>query len=147
MTEAREGMTEESLVALNRDLPNKDAVLELLAQMFTDAGRAADSERILVGLRAREEEVSTAMGFGFAIPHTKSAAASRASVAYLELNQAIRWSDEQVGQVLSIIVPEDGADAHLNILAKLARKLIDEDFRDRLSSAETSAEVVELLDT
>ncbi|WP_293696118.1 PTS sugar transporter subunit IIA [uncultured Agrococcus sp.] len=145
MTEARDGMTEEGLVALRRDLSSKEEALELLARMFTEAGRAVDSERILVGLRAREEEVSTAMGFGFAIPHTKSAAASQASVAYLSLNQAIQWSDEPVRQVLSIIVPEDGADTHLRILAELARRLVDEEFRDRLNSAETSAEVVELL--
>lgn len=146
MTDVQSGITEASLVSLHRDLPDKSAVLELLAQTFTGAGRAAEREGILADLLSREEEISTAMGFGFAIPHAKSGVANRASVAYVGLEQPIQWSGEEVSQVLSIIVPEGGADDHLKILAELARKLVDEEFRERLSAAATAEEVVDLLD-
>lgn len=147
MTGHHENLTTESLIALDCGLTDKESTLEFLAWLFTNAGRAVDADALLHDLQKREGQVSTAMGFGFAIPHAKSAAAKAASVAYVRLRKGIPWSEtEEVGHVLSIIVPEGGSTEHLQILARLARGLVDEGYRERLTSAETVGAVVARLD-
>ena len=99
----------------------------------------------------REKTGSTGIGFGVAIPHGKSAGVSKPGLAFAKLSRPIDW-DSLDGQPVSIIfmiaVPEEAtSNEHLQILIEISRKLINEDFRNRLLVVDDQQELSHLLQT
>jgi mannitol/fructose-specific phosphotransferase system IIA component (Ntr-type) len=98
---------------------------------------------------AREARASTAVGGGLAIPHAKTDAATSPLVAFARLQQGVDWTAPDgvlVDMAFLISVPESTeGEEHLKILAALARALVKEDFRNRLRSADTASEVLDIL--
>jgi multiphosphoryl transfer protein len=84
----------------------------------------------------RESAYSTGLGHGFAIPHCKSDAVSANSIAILKLRNPIEWGslDGKAVQVVILLAvrESDAGNSHMKALAKLARKLMDEKFREHL---------------
>ena len=90
---------------------------------------------------------STGIGHGFAIPHCKSPDITANSVGVLRLKEPIDWKktldDEPVRILLMLAIREsNNADEHLKIFAKLARKIMHEDFRARLLTEQDPAALV-----
>jgi PTS system fructose-specific IIA component len=95
----------------------------------------------------REAEFSTAMGFGIAIPHGKTAAVNEPFLCFARVTE-VDWSaldGNPVDLVFMIGVPEDAGTAHLKILAAISRKLMKQEFRDGLRSAVSAQELIEFL--
>lgn len=113
------------------DAPDQNAVFEALAKKAVELGVAADEAAIVSDLHAREAEASTGFGGGVAIPHAKSANVSAPAILFARLSAPVEWhslDDAPVDTVINILVPEGGNDTHLQLLAKLARNLVHEDF-------------------
>jgi PTS system fructose-specific IIA component len=87
------------------------------------------------------------VGNGIAIPHGKSSAVKEAMVIYAKLAEPIDWDDEDmVDMVFMLGVPEDkGNNLHLEILAKLSRNLMDEEFINKLRESKSPKEVFDRL--
>jgi len=86
------------------------------------------------------------MGFGVAIPHCRHDAVLADSIAVLRLQQPIRWGSEDVRLVLLLAITGAAANkTHLQIFSQLARKLMDETFREQLLTAPDSAAVLQVL--
>lgn len=123
--------------AANKAEAIKAAVDLLYATSRTDAPRDVED-----AVWSREATYSTGLGHGFAVPHCKSPSVRWPTLAVLKLAKAIDWDamdGKPVHTVLLLVTPEgvpggDGGDAHLQIFAKLARRLVHEEFRERLSA-------------
>ncbi len=136
----------EQLVDLDVKGDTKADVIASLASLVAAAGRTSDLDALIADVMAREEIMPT--GFeGVAIPHARSAACTQASVVVGRRLEGIDFGadDGDAKLIFMIVAPADGDDAHLTILAALARRIIDEDFRAALLNANNAAEVVAVL--
>ena len=121
-----------------------EAIKELVDRLWL-AGRTAAADKVEEAIWRREDSYSTGVGFGFAIPHCKSPELTANSIGILKLQTPVDWQSadgQPVRMVLMLAVREaDGAEAHIKIFAKLARKIMHEEFRERLLH-ETNAEAM-----
>lgn len=137
-----------SLVSLDAGLgADKDTVIAALGALVTDAGRATDLEQLKADLYAREAKSATGMKDGIAIPHCRSVAVTEPTLAFARLSPGVDFGakDGAADLVFLIAAPEGGGNAHLQILAKLARSLVKPEFTDALRAATTPDEVVALV--
>lgn len=137
-----------ALVSLDADLgADKDAVIAALAARVTAAGRATDVDQLTADLYAREAKSATGMKDGIAIPHCRSVAVTEPTLAFARLAPGVDFGakDGAADLVFLIAAPEGGGNAHLQILAKLARSLVKAEFTDALRAAATPDEVVALV--
>lgn len=136
------------LVSLDVDLgADKAAVIRALAQRVVDQGRATDAEALFADAWAREQKDETGLPGGIAIPHAKSAAVTEASLAFARLKPGVDFGafDGPADLVFLIAAPAGAAEAHLAVLSKLARSLMQEDFTGGLRAAKTQDEVVHIV--
>lgn len=104
---------------------------------------------ILDALITRERLGSTGIGHGIALPHSRQAGIDEPLAALITLNEGVDFESidgEPVDVVLGLLVPEDCNDAHLQILADLARRFSDPAFRQRLRESESGDELMQRLD-
>ena len=136
----------EQLIDLDVQGETKTDVIESLAARVVAAGRASSLEGLVADVLAREAIAPT--GFeGVAIPHARSAHCTDASVVVGRRKSGIDFGaeDGDANLIFMIVAPADGDDAHLTILAALARRIIDEDFRAALLNATSAAEALAVL--
>ncbi len=136
------------LVFLDRDLGNdKAAVIRALAARVAEQGRASDAEALFADAWAREEKDETGLPGGIAIPHAKSSSVSEPTLVFARLSPAVDFGapDGPADLVFLIAAPADAAEAHLAVLSKLARNLMQEDFTSALRSATDADEVVHIV--
>jgi multiphosphoryl transfer protein len=95
---------------------------------------------------ARESVYSTGLGHGFAIPHCKTDAVAANSIGILKLDQPIEWGSldgNPVRMVILLALRESNQNGtHMKVFSRLARKLMDEDFRSRLMQIDDPGEMI-----
>lgn len=135
------------LIVLDLDLSSKEDVIKAMARVIEEQGRLYDYNNYVKQVFARENNFSTAIGFEVAIPHGKTDSVKNASLAFARLKNEIQWSDEEkVKYVFLIAVPEtEAGDTHLKILAQISRKLMREEFREKLKFSLGIDELLEVL--
>lgn len=142
-------MIRRSLIFAGHDCKNKDDVIRFIADAADKAGLLADEEEFIRTVYRREEEISTAVGHGIAIPHGKSDAVREAFIAYAGLKSGFEWDEEtgeQAEMIFLIGVPKAGAEVlHLKAIAAISRNLMREGFRERLKACRDSDRAYELL--
>ena len=137
----------ESLITLDIELPDKAAVIDEIANLLAASSRLVNREIYIKDVYDREEIVPTGIGDLIAIPHARSAAVSSASLVYMRLTSAIRWSDEEEARyIFGIAVPEDNVDnLHLQILSAVAKKLLDDDVKRIIVESTSKQRILEAL--
>ncbi|HKP06094.1 MAG TPA: fructose-specific PTS transporter subunit EIIC [Microbacterium sp.] len=136
------------LVSLDVPLgADKAAVIRSLAARVVAQGRATDAEALYADAWAREEKDETGLPGGIAIPHAKSAAVMTPSLAFARLSPGVDFGapDGAADLVFLIAAPADAAEAHLAVLSKLARSLMQEDFTSGLRAAASDEDVVAIV--
>jgi len=127
----------------------KNAIMEL-TQLLEQEDYLFSEDEFLEDVFKREEVGNTAVGFGLAIPHGKSAAVKEAAIVFGRSEAGIDWEafdGSPIYTVFLLAVPDQQAsNEHLKILAMLSRALINEEFRQQLSDAKTSEEVLAILE-
>jgi multiphosphoryl transfer protein len=135
-----------SLVMLRSDSQDKDEAIRELVEALHAEGRVQDRDRMEDAVWTRESVYSTGLGHGFAIPHCQNAVVNANSIGILKLNRPIEWGSldgQPVRIVILLALSEAKRDrAHMKIFSRLARKLMDEDFRARLMEIEDPGELV-----
>lgn len=137
-----------ALVSLDVGLgADKSAVIRALAERVVAQGRATDAEALYADAWAREQKDETGLPGGIAIPHAKSAAVTEASLAFARLSPGVEFGadDGPADLVFLIAAPAGAAEAHLAVLSKLARSLMQDDFTSGLRAATTNEEVVAIV--
>ena len=139
----------ENLVKLNLEASSREEVLKKLTKVASENGKVNDENTYIEAILKREEEFSTAVGFGVAIPHGKSDAVEEPFFMFSTVD-SIDWKSmdgDPVDLVFLIGVPaNDAGSTHLKILAALSRKLMKEPFRDSLRKAKSSKEIMDVLE-
>jgi fructose PTS system EIIBC or EIIC component len=136
------------LVSLDTPLgTDKAAIIRALAARVAEQGRATDAEALFADAWAREQKDETGLPGGIAIPHAKSAAVVTPSLAFARLKPGVDFGapDGPADLVFLIAAPEGAAEAHLAVLSKLARSLMQDDFTSGLRAAASADEVVAIV--
>lgn len=137
----------ERLVVLDLDAAGRDDAIEQMAARLEADGRLTDRDAYVAEVRKREEEGGgTGMEMGVAIPHGKSAGVARASVVFARSAAGVDFGDSEPSRlVFMIAAPQGTEDLHVTLLAKLARRLVHEEFRQRLTDAPTPAAALDII--
>ncbi|WP_035844933.1 PTS fructose transporter subunit IIABC [Kitasatospora azatica] len=137
-----------ALVDLYLAPEEKSEALHALAQRLVAEGRVTDLDGFLADIAAREAQAPTGLGDGIGIPHCRSAHVTRPSLAFGRSAKGVDFDapDGQPADLIFMIAAPDGADdTHLQILAALARRLMDPEFTGALRAAESPALVAALV--
>jgi fructose-specific PTS system IIA-like component len=127
----------------------KEQVIQYLCGNLAVQGRTTNPQELEEDIWQREEIVTTAVGFGVAIPHTKSTHIQHSSISIARLPQPIDWESD-MGEVELVIMLTLGANEginHVKVFSQLARKLVNKTFRQALFSASHAGEMLELLES
>lgn len=137
------------LIVATSDSRSKAEAIKELVDLLYVAGRTDSCDALEDAVWAREAVYSTGLGYGFAIPHCKTDSLKANSLAVLKLQQPIEWGsidDQPVSFVILLAMREsDQNNLHMRIFSTLARKLMDEDFRQSLASAKNRDEILSRL--
>lgn len=120
-----------------------------LAERLVASGRCTDLDGFLADVRAREEKMATGLPGGIGIPHARSAAITEPSLVFGRAADGIDWGakDGAATTIFLIAAPEEGGEAHMQMLPKLAKALMDKSFRAELMAATDESQVVELVNS
>ena len=127
------------------------AAIAELVNLLVARGQIAPENRdtVLAALRAREETMSTGIGFGIAIPHASSEQVTEVVAAFGRSSAGIEFEsldNAPVKFVVLFVVPKDQFQTHLRTLAAIAKFLNDRTVRDRLGSATTADEILAIFE-
>lgn len=148
--EAAGDFVKASNVFCDQKVDGRDAALKFISDNAVAAGIADDADALLAAFLKREEEGTTGMVDGFAIPHAKTDAVKQASVMVLKAPEGVPGWDTMdeapVTCAIALLVPEaEAGTSHLQILSKVAMALTDDDFRAACKDATDSAAVASLI--
>ncbi|EKU93687.1 EIIBCA-Man [Alloiococcus otitis] len=142
-------LTNQNLWLLDTPEDNQQDLLDKLISLPELENLITNKNQVLQAIWKREEESSTGVGDGIAIPHAKSEAIKQARVLFARPSQAIDWNSmdgEPVNLIFLILVPEENQnDLHLKILQILARKLTDSEFRQKLLQVSDKEQLEQIL--
>lgn len=120
--------------------------IEELAGMLFDSGRISSVEDYVEAVREREAQISTGVGMGIGIPHGRCAAVQIPSIAFGRSRRGIEFDaidEEPVALVFLLAVPSSLPDReYMQTLARLARLLVHESFREKLLAASATQDVL-----
>ncbi|MDD6293091.1 MAG: fructose-specific PTS transporter subunit EIIC [Lachnospiraceae bacterium] len=136
-------------VSLNQKAASKDEVLEKVVDLMCEKGNITDKAEYLQAVRAREEEGTTGVGDGIAIPHGRCMAVNAPGLAAMVLPDGVDYEaldDEPVHLIFLIAAPANGGDAHIEMLSKLSTMLMDEEFTANLRNAKSKEEFISIID-
>ena len=139
----------ESGIELGVSVKDKSSAIEILVNLHEKAGNLSDKAEYTQAIKAREEQGSTAVGEGIAIPHAKCSAVKRPGLAAITVPDGVDYEalDGQPSNLFFMIAaPEDGADVHLEVLSRLMVLLMDEDFKNKLLNAKSKQEFLAVID-
>lgn len=132
-------------IDLTLDRLTKDEAIDRLINLLHINDYITDIEDYKQAIYKRENEISTAVGYGVAIPHAKTKSVKKATIAILRDLNGLQWGNERVNLIFMIAAGEGASDEHLRMLSKISTFLMDETFRARLIVAEDPQQVLDAL--
>ncbi len=140
-------LIELELVIIESHSKNREEAIRELVDLLHQTERTEDPDGVEDAIWDREATYSTDMGLGFSMPHCKSKSVSHSSIAVLRLKEPMIWEEASTVPVRAVIMlaMKNEPGKHMQVMSKLARKLMDEDFRDQIGSSRTREELVRLL--
>lgn len=136
-------------IDLNGSASSKSDAIDKMVELMVKSGKINDKEKYRQGVYAREEESTTGIGEGIAIPHCKSAAVSKAGLAAMVLKDGCDFDALDGGKVhliFLIAAPDTADNIHVDVLSKLSMLLMDEEFTGKLKNARTVDEFLKAVD-
>lgn len=136
-------------IDLNGKVTGKNEALDAMVALMAKSGKINGVEKYRKGVYAREEEGTTGIGEGIAIPHCKSDAVSRPGLAAMVIKDGVDFDaldGEKVSLIFLIAAPNTEDNVHLDVLSKLSVLLMDENFTSGLRNAKTVEEFLSVID-
>lgn len=124
-------------------------VIDELIDVLEKDGKINDKEIFKQAVLKREEEFSTGIGLGIAIPHGKSNAVNEPSIVFGKSSSGIDYEsmDEEKAYLFFLIaVPEESSDLHLRALSEISRKLMHVEIREQLKKVNSFEEFIKIFD-
>lgn len=136
-------------IELDGVVSNKKETIEKMVALMSAGGNIADVEKYKAGVFAREEESTTGIGEGIAIPHAKTDAVKAPGLAAMVVKDGVDYDSldgEPAHLIFLIAAPNTEDNVHLEVLSRLSMLLMDEDFRENLKKARTVEEFLGYID-
>lgn len=137
-------------INLNGTPAGKTEALNQSIDLMAKSGKIADVEKYRKGVFAREEEGTTGIGMGIAIPHCKSDAVTKAGLAAMVVKDGVDFEslDGTPAKIIFLIAaPNTEDNVHLQVLSKLSVMLMDEQFTNSLINAGSVDEFLNIIDS
>lgn len=137
-------------INLNGTPAGKTEALNQCIDLMAKSGKIADVETYRKGVFAREEEGTTGIGMGIAIPHCKSDAVTKAGLAAMVVKDGVDFEslDGTPAKIIFLIAaPNTEDNVHLQVLSKLSVMLMDEQFTNSLINAGSVDEFLNIIDS
>ncbi|MEW6007760.1 MAG: PTS sugar transporter subunit IIA [bacterium] len=139
-------LSKDNLV-LNLKSKKKDDVLKEMVA-FLSKNNEIDENEVLKGIMVREEVMSTGLGQGVAIPHTKAESTKDIVVLFGRLKDGIDFKSidgEPVYLIFMVVVPQDATVSQIKILARISRLLKHNYIREKLKVLKTKEEIINFI--
>ena len=136
-------------IKLNGIANSKQDAINKLVDLMAKNGNLTDKEKYTQVVLKREEEGSTGIGEGIAIPHGKTDAVSRPGLSAMVINNGVEFDslDGKPAKLLFLIAaPNTKDNVHLDVLSRLSTLLMDTEFRKSLMEAKTPEEFLRCID-
>lgn len=135
-------------ITLGLDISSKDDAINALIGLHAAAGNLKDKDAYKAAILAREEQGSTAIGDGIAVPHAKTSAVKAPALAAITVKNGVDYGapDGKPSDLLFIIAATEDGDVHLEILSRLMVMLMDPDFTAKLRAAKSVDEFLQTID-
>ena len=136
-------------VELNGTPQTKEETIKQMVALMEKGGNVTDVEKYKAGVFAREEEGTTGIGEGIAIPHAKTDAVNAPGLAAMVIAAGVDYDaldGQPVDLVFLIAAPNTEDNEHLEVLSRLSMLLMDESFKQNLLKAKTVEEFLAVVD-
>lgn len=135
-------------ITLGLDISSKDDAINALIGLHAAAGNLKDKDAYKAAILAREEQGSTAIGDGIAVPHAKTSAVKAPALAAITVKNGVDYGapDGKPSDLLFMIAATEDGDVHLEILSRLMVMLMDPDFTAKLRAAKSFDEFLQTID-
>lgn len=135
-------------ITLGLDISSKDDAINALIGLHAAAGNLKDKDAYKAAILAREEQGSTAIGDGIAVPHAKTSAVKAPALAAITVKNGVDYGapDGKPSDLLFMIAATEDGDVHLEILSHLMVMLMDPDFTAKLRAAKSVDEFLQTID-
>ncbi|MGO2892201.1 fructose PTS transporter subunit IIA [Enterococcus devriesei] len=146
-----EKIIDKELMIIDSKAKNKHEVLTELVELLVKQGYVNDHNAFLEDVYLREQEGETGIGQGIAIPHGKSQAVQKTTVAIATLDKEIEWETLDGKEVKAIILfavkDSDANTTHVLLLQQIAILLANDEFLTQLKAVTSVDELFELIVT
>ena len=136
-------------ISLDAAPKNKQEAIDAAVALMVKGGKINDEEAYKKQVYAREEESTTGIGEGIAIPHGKCDAVERPGLAAMVIREGVDF-DSLDGALVTLLfliaAPNTEDNVHLDVLSKLSMMLMDETFTENLRKAETPEQFLAIID-
>lgn len=136
-------------ISLDAAPKSKKEALDMVVDLMVRSGKVNDVEGYRKLVYVREEESTTGIGEGIAIPHGKGDAVDRPGLAAMVVKDGVDFEslDEEPATLFFLIAaPNTEDNVHLDVLSKLSMMLMDPEFTESLRNAGTAEEFLEIID-
>ena len=136
-------------INLNGEVRSKKETIDQMVDLMAAGGNIADVDIYREGVYKREEEGTTGIGEGIAIPHAKTDAVKAPGLAAMVVKEGVDYDSldgEPVHLIFLIAAPNTEDNVHLEVLSRLSMLLMDDGFRENLMSAGTKEEFLGYID-
>ncbi len=136
-------------IFIDTDISSKKRLLEFIANTVATQFNLPQPT-IYSNLLDRERLGSTGLGKGFAIPHARLVDLDKTIACFIRLDQPVNFEapdNQPVDLVFTIIIPENAADEHLQILSSLAKIFSQSEICEAIRSADSGEEVARIIDS
>ena len=136
-------------ILLDGRVADKKAALDRMVELMDASGKLRDKETYRQGVYAREQEGSTGIGEGIAIPHCKPDAVIKPGLAAMVVKDGVEFEslDGQPAHLFFLIAaPNTEDNVHLDVLSRLSVLLMDEDFTNKLRQATSVSEFKQIIE-
>ncbi len=136
-------------ISLTSSPQTKSEALDQAVALMVKSGKINNEEAYRKQVYAREEESTTGIGEGIAIPHGKCDAVSKPGLAAMVIKNGVEFDSldgEPVTLLFLIAAPNTKDNVHLDVLSKLSVMLMDEEFTENLRNAKSVDEFLSIID-
>lgn len=136
-------------ISLDAAPKSKQEAIDAAVALMVKSGKINDEEAYKKQVYAREEESTTGIGEGIAIPHGKCDAVDRPGLAAMVIREGVEFDSldgAPVTLLFLIAAPNTEDNVHLDVLSKLSMMLMDEAFTENLRKAETPEQFLAIVD-
>lgn len=136
-------------ILYDKESKTQEEAFQSIASFAHEKGFVNDVETFFIGLKEREQEATTGFKDGIAIPHSKNKSVVKPGMFLVKFDHAIAWNaldGKDVNVAFALTIPEEGAADHLKLLSLIARKLIDDSFREGILNENDPDKLTEIID-